>query len=559
MRNKLILIFLCIFILEGCTDLSEEMFTSIGSDNFYGKKENVLQSISVPYAYAHSSTLLPRFFAQELTADQILTPTRGIHGYNAGEYLRYMEHKWTYLDRGATQAWNDNYSTVGFANNVINDLQNLDPKRIGMTDEEVRRYIAEIRTLRAFAYWQLLDLYGGVPLVSTVTNEVVGRSTAAETYEFIEKELNESLPQLSMKSGEGEPSYLYRMTQAANRFLLMRLYFNSEAYIGKPRYEETEELCREILEGKYGDYGLDVKWNGPFTWNNIMSPELIFAFPIERGQRDEHSWWFGGFHHYQSQLTFNDFHAGAGWNGWGLAPSITAKGENLGYELGMPFSRFNEYDLRKRHWNYSNNGNWEGMFLYGLQLTYDGKDTIRGTEEYRGLPLVLVDYVARVSEDDYDSYSLLKGEENTGIRPVKLCPPFPSEEYQAKADQPEMRLAEVHFTLAECLMRMGDRSGAAEHINAVVKRNYTAADWNNAELQLQVKAEDLDEDGYRMLEEWAKEFLMEGRRRMDLIRWNKFTTERWFNHEPSESYRRLMPIPEYALNANPLLEQNPGY
>lgn len=342
----------------------------------------------------------------------------------------------------------------------------------------------------------------------------------------------------------------------------MRLYFNSEAYIGAPKYNEAKQIAEQIMNGEYGTYTLDEEWNGPFTWNNNLSPELIFAFPIEKGQRDEKGWWFGGFHHYQSHLTFGSSHGGTGWNGWRLAPSITAEGEPLHNKLGMPFARCHEKNVRKKPWRYLGNGEWEGMFLWGLQLSYDRADTVRGVEEYKGEPLVLVDYVARMSEGDTDSFSMLKGEENTGVRPVKITPPFPdvASQYQAQAAQPEIRLAEVYFTLAECNMRLGDKSAAANLINEVIVRNYEDADWNNAALILKVTAQDLDDDGYGMLEEWAKEFIMEGRRRIDLIRWNKYTTETWFDHEQlSQEFRRRMPIPEYAMNANPLLEQNPGY
>lgn len=548
--------------LASCTDLSEDMYSTVGAGNFLESKENVLRVLGTSYAYAHSSTLISWFFPQELTADQILTPTRGIHGYNAGEYLRYNQHTWTGLDRGATMGWDANYSLIGFTNTFIEDVNALDYTALGFTAQEKAQHIAEARTLRAFAYWHLLDLYGGVPLVTAVANEIPARSTAEQTFQFIETELNESLEHLPVKEADGNAKTLYRMTKAANRFILMRLYFNSEAYIGTSKYAETKQIAEALINGQYGPYSLDDEWNGPFTWDNSKSPELIFAFPIEKGQRDEHGWWVNGFHHYQSFLTFGSTHGGAPWNGWGLAPSITATGEPLNYRLGMPFSRYHERDIRKKPWKYLGGGEWEGMFIWGLQKTYNGVDTVKGVEEYKGKPLVLVDYVARMSEGDTNSGSMLKGEENTGIRPIKVTPPFPNTEpqYQAQADQPEMRLAEVYYTLAECTMRLGDKSTAANLINQVIVRNYLEADWTNATYDLQIAAEDLDDEGYRMLEEWAKEFIMEGRRRIDLIRWNKYTTETWFDHnQSSEDFRTRFPIPESAINANGSLEQNTGY
>src|SRR5690625_2760777 len=553
---------LLVIFFASCTDLTEEMHSSVGANNFLESRENVLQTLSTTYAYSHTTSLISWLFPQELTADLLLTPTRGVHGYNAGEYLRLTRHTWTNLDRGGAMAWDANYSVIGFANAFIEDIEPLDYSNFGMSDEEKSQHLAEARVLRAFAYWKLLDIYGGVPIATSITEDPKPRNSSEEVFRFIETELNETLSQLPVKTSNGNAETVNRITQGANRFLLMRLYFNSEAYIDQPMYSETMALAQSLINGEFGDYDLDSSWNGPFRADNLNSPENVFAYPIEMGQRDEKGWWFGGFHHYESHLTFGSSHGGAGWNGWGLAPSITAEGDLLEYDLGMPYSRFDERDVRKRNWNYIGNGDWEGMFLAGPQMTYDGSAPVLGVEEYAGQPLVLVDYVAGMSEGKTESHSMLEGEENTGIRPVKVTPPYPDEaaQYQAQADQPEMRMAEVYFTLAECQLRAGDKGSAAQTINQVIQRNYEDADWNDASLDLQVTAADLDDEGYRMLEEWAKEFLMEPRRRIDLIRWDKYTTGTWFDHnEPSEDHRKRMPIPYDALNANPLLEQNPGY
>lgn len=73
-----------------------------------------------------------------------------------------------------------------------------------------------------------------------------------------------------------------------------------------------------------------------------------------------------------------------------------------------------------------------------------------------------------------------------------------------------------------------------------------------------VTADNLDE--YRMLDEWMIEFLGEGRRRTDLIRWDKFVTESWWDHTPlNDKNKNLFPIPNSAISANNLIEQNPGY
>jgi hypothetical protein len=108
--------------------------------------------------------------------------------------------------------------------------------------------------------------------------------------------------------------------------------------------------------------------------------------------------------------------------------------------------------------------------------------------------------------------------------------------------------------LAECKYHSGDMAAAASLINEVRARYFTGTDPNP------VTAANLDK--YRLADEWMIEFLGEGRRRTDLVRWNMFTTEAWWDHPADgqgKAHLNRFPIPETAMNANKLLVQNPGY
>ena len=93
----------------------------------------------------------------------------------------------------------------------------------------------------------------------------------------------------------------------------------------------------------------------------------------------------------------------------------------------------------------------------------------------------------------------------------------------------------------------------ADIINSIRKRNFEGGNDPDP-----VTAANLDK--YRMLKEWMQEFLREARRRTDLIRWDAYVTEDWWDHKATndEKYNRY-PLHQLSLGANPLLEQNPGY
>ena len=70
-----------------------------------------------------------------------------------------------------------------------------------------------------------------------------------------------------------------------------------------------------------------------------------------------------------------------------------------------------------------------------------------------------------------------------------------------------------------------------------------------------------------IIDEWCREFYMEGRRRSDLVRFNLFTTSRYLwdfkggiaNGTGVDSKYNVYPIPDNDIAGNPNMKQNPGY
>ncbi|MDE6611427.1 MAG: RagB/SusD family nutrient uptake outer membrane protein, partial [Muribaculaceae bacterium] len=91
----------------------------------------------------------------------------------------------------------------------------------------------------------------------------------------------------------------------------------------------------------------------------------------------------------------------------------------------------------------------------------------------------------------------------------------------------------------------------------VRKRNYPVE--NHAEVLYSPEGK-AQLDDKEMLAEWGREFFAESRRRIDLIRFGKFCTGSWWDKTPdANSNTAIFPIMRPILNANPSLEQNPGY
>jgi len=95
---------------------------------------------------------------------------------------------------------------------------------------------------------------------------------------------------------------------------------------------------------------------------------------------------------------------------------------------------------------------------------------------------------------------------------------------------------------------------AVDLINESKKRAFSEADWANEAYTTATLT--LDE----LLAERGREFIFEGKRRTDLIRFGKFVTGSWWDHQPSgDPNKELFPIPHTQVANNPNLKQNPGY
>ena len=540
-------------------DLDEKFYSEVTPDTFFTSPESTYAVLCRPFTHWKWYIGADRWYLQELTTDEMVCPKRGSDWYNSGEYYRLHYHTWSPDDRFVVNTYDGTTGGISRALEAKSDLQGVDYNAIGLNDAVKADHINQLNAITAYFYMRGLDYFGGMPIYYSVDDDLCARSTARETYAHIETLLKDAIPALSKKTtlGASEDGYI---KQAAAAALLAQLYFNAVAYIGEEHFDECAEICRDIIGGVYGTYELDKTWYGPHCFDNNTSPEVIWTVPSENS-KVEWNWYFKYFYHYSAYEYFGI--ETAGYNGFMLTPSLDPQGRYYTqWKLGSPYRKFNDKDLRKKPYRYLGSRKYEGMFLVGDQTNPNNpSQQCLGQKEYSGKVIILVDQVARFSEvgTKYNSVAELTstmadGEENSGVRLVKAPQPNLDDKLlRWNPDCPVIRLSEIYYMLAECELRAGDRKTAAGLINQVRGRNFEGGVDPNP-----VTADNLDE--YRMLDEWMIEFLGEGRRRTDLIRWDKFVTESWWDHTPlNDKNKNLFPIPNSAISANNLIEQNPGY
>lgn len=565
---------------SACTDLSETVYDQVMSNNYYNTKADVIQAVFRPFEHVYYSEI--EFYEhEELTGDHFITPTRGTWWYDGGKWEILHRHNWSSIEDSWswTGEWNSCYTGIGQCNLVLDDLSKLNPSKFSLTDAEFEAFKGQLRTMRAYLYLRLLNCYRNCILTTTsdasVNNLPENRAQVSpeRLFEFIESELKDGVNYLPAKVGTSGPGATQgSFTKGAAAALLVRLYLNAEKWIGVPHYDDVISWCERIRNGEFGQYSLAENWWEPFDWNNENCNEVIFGFP---GSYTTQSW-----HMRNDRLTFYGRclpygcanYLGVEGNGernpkYALSPSYDNQNPRqlFSYKLGMPSQKFQKYAGDKRWAQYRNTSvnTREGMFFLEGKIPNPKTASGYAMNPDNQYVIYLRDQVGQFLNKGEEGIIVGSGKEsklgNGDFNSCLFCVKYPfysfTGGYYIESDLTLIRYAEIYYSEAEALLRTGKADEAGKLLNQVRKRNYV--DFNSSiayQPEGSVKL-DLEE----MLDEWGREFIQEGRRRTDLIRFGRFQEAWWDKPKDADTHYEIFPISRQALEQNKYLKQNPGY
>lgn len=394
---------------------------------------------------------------------------------------------------------------VSFCNSFIANATSL-------TDDVVTQYIAEARFLRAFAYYNLIDFYASVPLVTAVSTELPEQASRTDLFNFVESELLE-IQNLLAESGTNEYGRIDRVAAWA---LLSKLYLNAETWIGENKYSECITYSNQVVNSTYSINTNDANGNG------TAYDELFLADNDSNGAQ-------------------NEFIFTANFDG---TKSTTYGGTTFLVHGSIGGSMVAS--------DYGVNGGWGGMrTTKALVEKFDAND-LRAMFYTDGQSLEISDI--STFEDGY-AVTKFKNIDSNGDQGND-----PNGEF-ASTDLPLIRLAEIYLNYAEAVVRGG--SGGDSGTAATLVNQLRARAFGNTSGNISAGSLTLD----FILDERSRELYWEGQRRTDLVRYDYFTTGTYlwpFKGDVSEgtsvgSYRDIFPIPTSILTVNTNLTQNDGY
>ena len=418
----------------------------------------------------------------------------------------------------------------------------------GFDEATTTSMLAQARFLRAYFYKSLVDLYGGVPLITEVLNRnedeniAFPRATYEACVEFIRDECEQAAADLPETLA---PQDLGRTTRGA----ALALKGETELYAGL--FDEAAATHRTIME--LGVYELFPDYGALFYPENENNPEVIFDVqyaPYIKGHSRDTYW--------TAPLVADGF-------GWGAVNPTQDLVDCYEYLDGKTAD--------------------EGSTVYDPAAPYENRDSrfyasiIYDGSEWRGGPIYTRLGIPNNRNELDPSGSGGKG--RTGYFIKKMLDPtvVPGRE---NLDNQTGGSNSIVFRYAEVLLNYAEAQNEVAGPDASV---YQAMNKVRERAGLPALPEGLDQQGMRerIRRERRVELAFEGKRLYDLWRWR--IAEEVFNKplhamkitesggaliyerieaggstirfDPSKNYR--MPIPQDAIDQNPELEQNPNY
>lgn len=448
--------------------------------------------------------------------------------------------------------WNNLYKMVQEVNILLNRMK---PEMAGLSAAEFTTINAEARFLRSFAYFYLVETFGGVPLLveeSTTPITSVTRASEADIYSFIIEELTSVKDHLPMKPTQSGKIGKGTVLQLLGKVHLTRAY---RSYGSTADFTTAAGYFDQIIQDPSNTFVLLPNFASVFDENNQANREVIFSVQYTTDRN-----FVGGGNPLQSMFGFclNCFY-----------PSMFVESQKdysymqrefwinpRVHELFDP-SKDGRYEASFQRQFTINNPDNAKLGQPGLYMPVwsDGSGNTVGAEEF--IPF-------KDNQGNYLWYpqlasnpELAKGSDKMPIlkkfKDTKILWNGPG-----SREAVVYRVADTYLLSAEAHLGAGAQNTALERLNAVRRR---AAATEELRDDMELGSIDLD----ILLDERTRELLGEYDRWFDLKRTGKLISRTLANNPQAKAVNNLSeihlvrPIPQDEINKLSGLTQNTGY
>lgn len=417
-------------------------------------------------------------------------------------------------------------------------------------DHNYKLYRAEVRFLRALHLWYFLDLWGKAPFKTTYDiYELPVEKAGKDLYDWIDQELTDIEPQLAEVGEFNNSANFGRADKGAAYMLHARLALNSEVYTkgAVKDYQKAIDYCN-LLDGKYelskAEKNGYTGYEQVFMADNDQNVQAMKEIILPIRQDGAKTKCYSGANYLVSSTRITGMPYIGTSNGWSCNFSRAALVKKF-------FSTIEDCPLAT-----------EAAPKDATEADIIALDKAAGT--------TTKDVQAKANDDRALFYSgcggglrKLQADQiagfNSGLSIVKWSNirtdgAATSHNEFPDVDIPLIRYAEMYLTRAEAKFRLsGDPQQARDDIKVLRDRAGASTPATITEQYI--------------IDEWCREFYMEGRRRSDLIRFGLFTGDGYLwdfkggvaEGKSVEDFFNVYPIPADDINGNKNLTQNPRY
>ena len=507
-KIKLVLVLLLFSFSCNSDILNKTNPNQLTPDTYFKNAAELTAGVNSIYALVQSNSLVSReyFFVHDLRSDdcasgggQLETPRNQLL-IGAQDPANFV----------VNEVWNGLYRSILRANTVINNAVNADDPE----SAAIKRLVGEAKFLRAWCYSELVTMWGGVPIYTTVavsTTETQPRASEAEVYALMQQDLNDAAAVLPATYSGAE---LGRATKGAAQMLMARAYMNQGDYTNA-----KTQLQAMIASGTYK---LMDDYNDNFKEETEWNQESVFEIGFSSigdvnwvNDGDDPSW--GA----QEKSTRSQEYSPVGWRN--LIPSNSLIAEFESTSKGDA-----KTDPRR---SYS---------FYVIGDKYNNDQNTLAESQVQGNTSIYESATTKVS---WRKYELMYKSDPGGYATSGI-------------NHRIMRYADALLMMAECENEAGNTSEALKYLNQVRDRaNVAMPHYPTANYPSSSKDEVFD----AIVHERRAELAAEQVRNRDLLRWlknGKITTG------PIANFKSLLPLPQAEIDNNDKIEeadQNPGY
>lgn len=480
--------------------------------DFFTSSQTAVQVTNAAYAplgWEYQGTYYSEFFFGDILSDDALKGGQNVtDGSDA-----YQLDNFKILDNNAIvlQYYRAQYQGISRANLALEQIEMMETSEDDLTPELKNRLLAEAHFLRAYYYFRLVRLYGGVPVVTTPvysSNQwIQPRASVEEVYELILSDLKFAEQYLPLKSGYASED-LGRATKGAAQAMLLKVSLYTHDFASAKTYGEA------FINDQASEYELCSDFADNFTLAGENGVESVFEVQyMEEGTSD-----YGegnGF----SRGTFTTI----------LTRSRSSAFANPGWGFNRPSqSLYDEFEAGDPRRDATILVPEESEIVTPAEEIYLGNSMV-------GIKRTLFDPATR-------TYSALAHDARAAINKI------------------EIRLADVYLMYAEACIEQGDLAAAASYIDRVRDRVGLGTVDGSSKESLTAA----------LRHERRCELAMEGHRWFDICRWGiadqvmnayKASENEEVRAEMGDFVKgkhELMPIPYEEVRMGKL-EQNPGY